>query len=166
MKIIGIILIVVGLIWAGIAFNSDVTVATGSNSLSRSYNLPDRVNNIGLMAERQNHLILSGITIIIGILLFGFGSLSENSNNNAQGKIACPFCSEKIISGAKFCRFCQKELPDSEIIKEELIAKEEPFIETVNNKKKPLVYKHCNNCHVLNVEEASVCSSCESPLEA
>ena len=90
MKSFGIFLIIIGVIWAIIAFSASTTVSTGFGE----------VNNIGLMTDRQNHLIFSGLTILIGVILFGFGSASVRSSANSnisQGRTSCPFCAEDIL---------------------------------------------------------------------
>lgn len=162
MKSLGIFLIVIGSIWAIIAFNMDTSISTGLGSIDSNYGLPTRVNNLGLMAERQNHLILSGLTVVIGILLFGFGSIANNSSNSIGNKIACPFCAEQINVEAKFCRFCQKELPANEDMAVKEVENEVAYVSDEGR----VVYKYCNNCHCLNNGKADKCSRCDSPLEA
>lgn len=70
MRVFGIVLIVVGAIWLGIAFNMDTSIESPSGGL---YGLPERVENLGLIAQRQNHLFVSGLIILIGVLLAIFG---------------------------------------------------------------------------------------------
>lgn len=57
----------------------DTTVETGGESigygLHRTYVPRSRVENIGLMARRQNALLVSGFVLICGTLLVGFGEL-------------------------------------------------------------------------------------------
>ena len=68
MKAIGILFIIIGALLGIHALTMDVTVAvdySGSNSLG----LPERVNNIGLMSDRQNYLIFGGILLVIGLIL-------------------------------------------------------------------------------------------------
>ena len=38
-------------------------------------------NNIGLMDERRNYLTISGVGIVVGVLLFGFGTLAKNQTS-------------------------------------------------------------------------------------
>ena len=68
MKAIGILFIIIGALLGIHALTMDVTVAvdySGGNSLG----LPERVNNIGLMSDRQNYLIFGGILLVIGLIL-------------------------------------------------------------------------------------------------
>lgn len=105
MKSFGIVLIIIGVIWAIIAFSASTTVSTGFGD----------VNNIGLMADRQNHLIFSGLTILFGVILFGFGSSSTQpsvNSNNSEGRVSCPFCAEDIKLEAKVCKHCGKDIPE------------------------------------------------------
>ena len=116
MRAIGATLIIVGLVWAAIAFNMSTTVQAGGERIGSgafSVDIPRvTVNNLGLMEERRNHLMMSGVAIIAGIILFGFGSASrpEQPTTSVTHR-ACPFCAEQIKTEAKVCRFCQRELP-------------------------------------------------------
>jgi hypothetical protein len=68
MKTIGIILLSIGIILGIYALTMDVSVKVdypGGNP----YGLPDRVNNLGLMNDRQNYSIFAGVLSIIGIVL-------------------------------------------------------------------------------------------------
>jgi hypothetical protein len=152
MKSLGIVLIIIGLIWAIIAFNFDTSVSTGLDSY-------ERVSNLGLMAERQNHLIFSGLSIITGILLFGFGTIANNSSEENIDKISCPFCAEKINVEAKLCRFCQKDLPIKVSVPVEDI-KENTSSATIE----PVIFKSCNKCRSLNSGSATNCILCNNPL--
>lgn len=67
MKGIGIILLVAGLIGAVFALSMDTSVNTGYGS----------VNNIGLMAEKQNLLLFAGFAATVGAILFGFSSVQQ-----------------------------------------------------------------------------------------
>lgn len=116
MRAIGTILIVAGLIWAAIAFNMSTTVEAGGERIGSgafSVDIPRvTVNNLGLMEQRRNHLMMSAVAIIAGIVLFGFGSVSRTElPTTDEGHRVCPYCAEQIKSAAKVCRFCQRELP-------------------------------------------------------
>jgi hypothetical protein len=91
-KGIGLVVLVVGVIWAIVALNMDVSVATGYG----------RVNNIGLMASRQTHLIFAGFLSIAGILLVLFGDKFSLSTIERK----CPFCAELISKEATKCKHC------------------------------------------------------------
>ncbi|WOS07379.1 hypothetical protein R5O27_09330 [Proteus mirabilis] len=56
MKGFGRILLIVGIIAAFASFNMDVSVPTGYGS---------RVNNIGLMSDKQNYILISCFMIFV-----------------------------------------------------------------------------------------------------
>src|SRR5450759_477733 len=99
MKTVGLILFTGGLILMMYALLIMDTSVAVDYPASNSYGLPDRVNNIGLMAERQNYLIVSGIIIIIGLVLaFTAKSRTESSQialNESENK-KCPQCAELV----------------------------------------------------------------------
>lgn len=67
MKTIGIILLMAGLSLGAYAYSMDTSVSV--NYSGSSYGLPNRVNNLGLMQDRQNYLIGAGVLAIIGVIL-------------------------------------------------------------------------------------------------
>lgn len=81
MKAFGILLVIAGLIWAAAAFSMDTTVTTDSKTIGSgeySIHVPSQtVQNLGLMDDRRNHLMFSGLTILAGVILIGFGSASN-----------------------------------------------------------------------------------------
>ena len=103
MKILGFILLIVGIILGVVALNMDTTVA--SSSLMGSYR---RVHNIGLMNDRQNYLIFSGIISLMGLILLLFGRKSQNKNEEGSylDFKKCSQCAEKVKAEAKICRYC------------------------------------------------------------
>ncbi len=68
MRPVGFGLIAIGVIWLLIAFNMDTSVEVPSTYFGSS-----RVENIGLIAQRQNHLMVAGLVTLIGTLLVIFG---------------------------------------------------------------------------------------------
>jgi hypothetical protein len=117
MRGLGFFLVVAGIIWALIAFNMDTTVTTESRSFGSdkyAIEVPSvTVNNLGLMETRRNNLMYAGLTILVGVLLVGFGSLSEKSVVTNTDLKACPFCAEPIQPAALKCRYCNSDLSDS-----------------------------------------------------
>ncbi|MHB8742694.1 MAG: zinc ribbon domain-containing protein [Sulfuricaulis sp.] len=102
MKVLGIILVVVGFLWAIVAFNIDVTV--------------DGVNNFGLMDQRHNNIIFAGITILVGAVFIGFGSISKAGSKAGITEQdvdlrACPYCAELIMREAIVCKHCGRDVP-------------------------------------------------------
>jgi hypothetical protein len=98
MKALGIGLVVVGLLGALLAFNMNVAV--------------DGVNNIGLLNERSNFILFTGLAILIGALLVGFGSVANKSYaEQAPDLRACPYCAELIKREAIVCKHCRRDVP-------------------------------------------------------
>ncbi|MGF6595100.1 hypothetical protein ABIE20_005345 [Pseudomonas sp. 2835] len=101
MRGFGILVIVVGVLLLGGAMVMDVSVPAGLG----------RVNNLGLMAERQNYTIIGGILLIAGILMNmrgGRGSSDKIAASYSDTR-ACPQCAEQIKLAAVKCRFCGAE---------------------------------------------------------
>lgn len=108
MKGLGIILVIVGVIWAFVASQMETTVTSESEFVGSIYVPSTTVNNIGLMETRRNHLMFSGLTILVGVVLVGFGSISRQAETHSLR--ACPNCAELIQPAAKVCRFCNTTL--------------------------------------------------------
>ncbi|MDP4572276.1 hypothetical protein Q8O96_24695 [Pseudomonas sp. LPH60] len=98
MKGIGTLALVVGICWAVFALSMDVSVATGSGG---------RVNNLGLMADRQLHTIVGGMITLAGLLMVLLGGRgSAPSATTATDTRPCPACAETIKNAAIKCRHC------------------------------------------------------------
>jgi len=132
-----------------IAFNMNTTVESGGDKIGSgvySVEIPKmKVNNLGLMDERRNHLMFAGLTILAGVILFGFGALSDNRNVQSDNTKACPFCAETIQAEAKFCRFCQKDLASIQL---PVVDLEPPSTELP----------------VVALEQLGLCPNCESEI--
>jgi hypothetical protein len=98
MKGLGIFLIAVGVFGLLAAMNMDTTVEVpglpgrtiGFGEFSTYIpSVPSqRVHNVGLMDQRRNWLILSGFVFVGGLVLSGFGILSEQARiGNRPGNI-------------------------------------------------------------------------------
>lgn len=87
MKNLGIVLLIVGSIWALIAFNTDTTVTTESGFIGGTYIPSQQVHNIGKMDERRNHLTLSALLVVAGVFLFAFGKSRELPSESPIGKV-------------------------------------------------------------------------------
>ena len=96
MRVLGVLLFLGGLLGLWIAFAMDTTVATEFG----------RVHNIGLMSQRTNYLIVSGIITLVGVLLLGFGEVIYQRTP----KTRCPACNGGIEGQPKLCQHCQSEI--------------------------------------------------------
>lgn len=84
MKIFGIFLAAVGLVWVLQAWNMNTVVETESKSIVGIYVPSQKVHNVGLMETRRNHLMLASVTVIVGVLLIGFGVLSGRNSKREK----------------------------------------------------------------------------------
>lgn len=68
-----------------------------------------RVNNLGLMSQRQNAIIISSVVAIIGIVLFMVGRVNSSSGRlsgaprHVAGGLECPNCRLINPEGALRC---------------------------------------------------------------
>lgn len=172
MKTFGVILVVIGLVWAVIAFNMSTTVEVGGERIGSgvySIEVPrGQVNNFGLMEQRRNQLMMAGVTIIAGVILFGFGAQSEERVVvPAEESRTCPHCAELVKREAKVCRYCQRNLPAFEIeVVSELEA--ETLVEAQQPKKEleteipPNEKARCPNCQEIIRLSARECPICRA----
>jgi hypothetical protein len=77
MKVIGYILLAAGLLLGDYALTMDTSVPV-NYTYDNTAGLPTRVNNLGLMADRQNYLIFSGILVVLGSVLIIFKNSTLN----------------------------------------------------------------------------------------
>lgn len=75
MKNAGLVIGVVGFIMLMLAMYMDTTVAV-SDVYTSSLSAGMRVHNVGLVAEKQNSLMLAIAFIVVGVLLYGFDSVA------------------------------------------------------------------------------------------
>lgn len=120
MKATGIAFLVLAALALIFGFSVDTTVATG---------LGGRVNNIGLMNDRQN-VILMAVAVamamaIVGAVFFGFVSRANapvSSVTAPSNSIrACPYCAETIKAEAVVCRFCNRDVAPTAATKPDLL---------------------------------------------
>lgn len=110
MKNIGMLIFIGGLILLGYAFTMDTSVAVDYPD-GNSYGLPDRVNNIGLMADKQNYLIFGAILSVLGIVAV---ITSDKKKEKEEAEKKCPKCAEMVKKEALICRFCKHEFNDND----------------------------------------------------
>jgi hypothetical protein len=117
MKQLGVFLVVIGLIWAVVAFNMDTTVTSEGRYeqfggvYAPLIHIPSvTVHNTGLLETRRNHLMFAGLTAFAGVILIGFGSIQPPKTNGVK---PCPICAEMIQPNAVKCRYCSHDLPST-----------------------------------------------------
>lgn len=99
MKALGSILLIFGIIFVFSSMVMDTSVSTGYGT---------RVNNIGLMRDQQNYLILGSVFLLGGLLVLIF----RKPKASLRDEVECPHCAEKILSQAKVCKHCGRDVAD------------------------------------------------------
>lgn len=96
MKVVGYIALAVGILVAVCALFMNVSVPTVGGM---------RVNNIGLMEQRQTWLIFGGFVALAGLLA---ALLGDKFSSPSTAK--CPFCAEKVNVEAIKCKHCGSDI--------------------------------------------------------
>lgn len=113
MKVLGILLIAVGLVWGAIAYSMPISVKTEGKTISSgSYSSriePSEVYNLSLASERNLNFTFAAVITVVGTILFGFGSIQSTTNSSSNGR-KCPFCAEEIQPEALVCKHCKSDL--------------------------------------------------------
>jgi hypothetical protein len=65
---LGAVLLVIGGVWLLFALSIDTSVSTGG-----LYGAPSRVSNLGLMNEKQNHVLAAGFFLVLGGIFTAVG---------------------------------------------------------------------------------------------
>ncbi|MCP1510981.1 SPOR domain-containing protein [Pseudomonas rhodesiae] len=103
MKGFGTFALIIGICWLVFALSMDVSVATGAGG---------RVNNMGLMADRQIHTIVGGMIALAGLLMILLGGKTAAPQYAAETDTRpCPLCAETIKRAAIKCKHCGGDVP-------------------------------------------------------
>lgn len=91
MKPLSVILIVIGAITIIYSMELNTTVTVDKSHFDQkyglSYSLPEKVNNIGLMNDKQNKIIIGGIILIAGLILFIGTGIKKNEDITEVGNV-------------------------------------------------------------------------------
>ena len=103
MRALGVLLSCLGGIGVFAALNMDTSVVVGSKTIQvgdfQTYIPESRVENIGLLGQSRNYIVLSSVAIVVGVMLYGFGTLAQNQATSTQQDATirrCPECNEVI----------------------------------------------------------------------
>ncbi len=122
MKSLGLLLLCAGAIGLLLAFGADTSVDAGFGQ---------RVNNLGLMADRQNTILLSAVVAIVGAIMLAApgGEPTEVSMTAPPaGLKVCPWCAEQVQAAAVICRYCQRALAVADRDAQGVLATESPVL--------------------------------------
>ena len=100
MRNFGYFVLVVGMLCIVGALAMDVSVSSGAG----------RVNNIGLMAERQNFILIGGLMLLVGVIMAVAGTRQKEVVDSSNDCRACPICAETIKCAAVKCKHCGSEV--------------------------------------------------------
>lgn len=105
MRGFGYLVLVLGVVGLIAALNMDVSVSSGFS----------RVNNLGLMAERQNYTIVAGLAVLVGLIMVVFGRVGSANSAAASASTEydtrpCPLCAETIKRAAVKCKHCGSDI--------------------------------------------------------
>jgi hypothetical protein len=104
----GIVALIVGLAVGAFGLAMDTTVEGYGDR---------RVHNIGKMDERRTRLVISGVLVVVGVMLIGFGTLKSGATGQSsvsEDQRVCPYCAETVKAAAIVCRYCNRDLPSKE----------------------------------------------------
>ncbi|WP_445570641.1 zinc ribbon domain-containing protein [Pseudomonas sp. E102] len=119
MRNFGYFLLVVGVLCIVGALAMDVSVSAGAR----------RVNNIGLMADRQNYILTGGLMLLVGVVMAIGGKRQTGIVGSYSDGRACPICAETIRCAAVRCKHCGSEV---ESIANENGLNVRPVVEPMN----------------------------------
>lgn len=137
MKVFGILLTIVSLLFGLFAFNMDVTVPSYIG----------RVVNISLMHQQQNYLYVSGLGLLIGIVLSVFAkSFKKNKDNSMMNNEYEEIKTEKGVN----YKLSITEKVTFSLIKEKTFEfyKKLPFVTKIDNEDTLFIKNDVDNAYI------------------
>ncbi len=137
MKVFGILLTIVSLLFGLFAFNMDVTVPSYIG----------RVVNISLMHQQQNYLYVSGLGLVIGIVLSVFAKSSKKNKDNSM--MNDEYEEIKTEKGVNYKLSITEKVTFS-LIKEKTFEfyKELPFVTKIDNEDTLFIKNDVDNAYI------------------
>lgn len=94
MRVLGIILLLIGIVWLGFALNLPTSIQTPEQQKGAGefqITIPStQVYNLDLANQRQTQLIIASVMVIVGSIFIGFGFLVPQKHSNSENTSRTP----------------------------------------------------------------------------
>lgn len=94
MRVLGIILLLIGIVWLGFALNLPTSIQTPEQQIGAGefqITIPStEVYNLDLANQRQTQLIIASVMVIVGSIFIGFGFLVPQKHSNSENTSKTP----------------------------------------------------------------------------
>ena len=101
MRIIGTVLLLMGLLVGFLAVQMDTTVEAGGETIGTgayAVTVPKtRIHNLGLMETRRMYFYGSGVALLLGAIFFGFGTLAQGGSRAPNLGVAALSSTDLLI---------------------------------------------------------------------